>query len=300
MKRWSWLMLVASALTMPACEKEEPLPPVDEPLKEDTVELLISDAWDPCYAPDTAKVVFVEAYHLAVYDTVSRRKITITPDYGSAADAPRKPTWLAGGVIAFVRKDETTHKFHVWTVPATGGDVTGYDVTADADSALGGDATGRYVYYTAEAEQLIRRLDLQTGRAIPVTTWHLDGCAHYNPVQQPAADNIFYVEREVPFSSYPHPEYIYEVKDSGNGIPRIVVNSDKPFLEGLTISRDDKYLVFPHRDGLFACEYKSGKLSWLTRAPDKWTAKDRNPSYSPDNTNIVFERSENIYICDAL
>ena len=300
MKRWSWLVLLAVALAMPACDEEEPSPPGDRPTKEGTVQLLISDAWDPCYAPDSAKVVFVEAYHLAVYDTVSRRKITITPDYGSAAAAPCKPTWLAGDVVAFVRRDETTFKYHVWTVPATGGDVTRFDVTTDPDSALDGDAAGRYVFYTAESEQLLYRLDLQSGRAIQVTKWHLTGYAHYNPVQDPAEEHVFFVEREFPFNPLPHPEYVYEVKSNGQAQPVTVLNTDKPFLEGLTISGDDKYMIFPHRDGLFAYEYKSGELTWLTRAPGKWTEKDRNPSYSPDDANIVFERSGNVYICDAM
>ena len=300
MKRWSWLTLLAVALAMPACEEEDPPPPSDRPIKESTVQLLIANAWDPCYAPDSAKVVFVEAYRLAVYDTISRRKITITPDYGSAAAAPRKPTWLAGDVVAFVRRDETTSEYHVWTVPATGGDVTRFDVTTDPDSALDGDAAGRHVYYTAESEQLIYRLDLQTGRATQVTKWHLPGYAHFNPVQDPAEDNIFFAEREIPFIELPHTEYIYEVKSNGQGIPATLLNSDKPLLEGLTVSGDDKYLVFPHRDGLFAYEYRSGELTWLTRAPGKWTDKDRNPSYSPDDANIVFERAGNVYICDAM
>lgn len=300
MKRWLWPVLLALALTIPACEEEEETPPEDQPLRENTVQLLVSNAWDPCCAPNSAKVVFVEAYHLAVYDTVSQRKITITPDYGSAAAAPRKPTWLAGDVVAFVRKDETTFKYHVFTVPATGGDVTRFEPEVDADSALDGDDSGRYVFYTADSEQLIYRLDLQTGQAQKVTTWHLTGYAHYSPAQNPTEDKVYFVEREIPFTELPHPEYIYEVRSDGRAQPVTVLNTDKPFLEGLTVSGDNKYLVFPHRDGLFGYERNSGELTWLTRAPDKWTEKDRNPSYSADNANIVFERRGNVYICDAM
>jgi hypothetical protein len=108
------------------------------------------------------------------------------------------------------------------------------------------------------------------------------------------------VEREIPFSEFPHPEYIYEKKDDGTGMPYTLLNTDTPFLEGLTVSGDDKYLVFPRAAGLFAYEYRSGKMTWLTEAPAKWVNKDRNPSYAPDDATLVFERAGNVYLCEAM
>ncbi len=300
MKRWPWLVTVGVILAVLACSDEtEPAPPEDQPEKENTVQLLLSNAWDPYYAPGGGQIVLVEAYHVAVYDLVTRRKKNITPDFGSAARAPRKPAWLEGDVVAFVRKDEGSSKYRLWTVPATGGAIKKYDADVDADSSLAGDESGKYVYYTGAGDQLIYRLDLESGETLKITYGHITGFALYNAVQKPGANFVYYVERQVPFNPQPHTEYISEKKAEGTGIPRIVINTDKPFLEGLTASPDDKYLIFPHRDGLFACEHRAGAETWLTRAPDKWTDKDRNPRYAPDGTHFVFARANNIYICEA-
>ncbi len=301
MKLWSWLVPVSVILAGAACDNgEEPAPPEDQPVKENTVQLLLSNAWDPYYAPGGGQIVLVEAYHVAVYDLATRKKTNITPNFGSAARGPRKPAWLVGDVVAFVRKEEGTGKYRLWTVPATGGAIKKYDVDVDADSSLAADESGKYVYYTGAGDQLIYRLDLASGETLKITYGHIPGFALYNAVQKPGANFVYYVERQIPFNSRPHTEYISEKKAEGTGIPRIVLNTDKPFLEGLTASPDDKYLIFPHRDGLFAYEHRAGAKTWLTRAPDKWTNKDRNPRYAPDGTHFVFTRANNIYICEAL
>ncbi len=300
MPRRPWLMLIGAALATAACQEEEvPPPPGEQPLKENTVQLLVSNAWDPCYAPGGDKIALVEAYHVAVFDIATRRKTNVTPDFGSADRCPRKPAWLRGDVIAFVRKSDAGPEYRIWTVPATGGDIKRYDVDADADSALAGDEAGKYVFYTGNGDQLLYRLDLGTGKTLKITLNHVMGFAHYDPVQRPGADLIYYVERQVPFNPQPHSEYVKEVRASGGGIPQILLNTDKPFLEGLTVSSDDKYIIFPHRDGLFSYEYKRGVETWLTRAPDKWTYKDRNPRYAADDAHIVFARANNVYMCEA-
>lgn len=300
MKLWPWLVPAGVILAVLACTgEEEPAPPEDQPQKENTVQLLLSSAWDPCYSPGGDDIVFVEAYHLTVYDLVTRKKTNITPDFGSAAQAPRKPVWLEGDVVAFVRKKEGGNDYKLWTVPAAGGAITEYDVNVDADSSLAGDPKGEYVYYTGEGDQLLYRVELASGLPKKITTNHITGFAHYDPAYNPNDPFIYYVERQIPFNPQPHSEYITEV-GAGGGIPRLVINTDKPFLEGLTVSPDDKYLIFAHRDGLFACEHRSGVETWLTRAPDKWTDKDRNPCYAPDGTHFVFTRANNIYICEAL
>jgi hypothetical protein len=301
MKRWSCLVTAGVILAVLACSDEtEPAPPEDQPQKENTVQLLLSNAWDPYYAPGGEQIVFVEAYHVTVYDLVTRRKKNITPDFGSAARAPMKPVWLEGDVVAFVRKEDGGSKYRLWTVPAAGGDIKRYDADVDADSSLAGDESGQYVYYTGAGDQLIYRLDLESGEALKITYGHITGFALYDAIQKPGANFVYYVERQVPFNPQPHSEYIKEIKSDGVGIARIVLNTDKPFLEGLTVSADDKYFIFPHRDGLFAYEHKAGTETWLTRAPDKWTDKDRNPRYAPDGTHFVFARANNIYICEAL
>jgi hypothetical protein len=301
MRRRLWLILLGAALATAACQdEEEPPPPEEQPLKENTVQLVLSNAWDPYYATDGNKIVFVEAHHLTVLDLVTRQKTNITPDFGSADRCPRKPAWLKGDVVAFVRKDETSSKYRIWTVPAAGGDVKRSDVDVEANSSLAGDESGKYVYYTGDGDQLLYRLDLDTGEKLKLTQNHMTGFAHYDPVQKPGANFVYYVERQVPFNPQPHGEYVNEIWAGGNGIPRILLNTDKPFVEGLTVSPDDKYLVFPHRDGLFAYEYKRGVETWLTRARDKWTDKDRNPRYAPDSTHIIFTRANNVYICEAL
>lgn len=300
MKRWLGLLLLCALVAATACQQEdEPGPPEEQPLKENTVQPLISNAWDPCYGPGGGKVVFVEAYHLATFDLTTRQKENITPDFASADFSPRKPAWLKGDIVAFVRKEEGTGKYRLWTVPAAGGDINRYDVEVDANSSLGGDETGQYAYYTGYGDQLIYRLDLETGEKVRITSNHITGFAHYDAAKTPAANLIYYIERQVPLNPQPHTEYVNEISASGGGVPRILLNTDKPFLEGLTISPDDKYIIFAHRDGLFAYEHKAGIETWLTRAPDKWTDKDRNPSYSPDGTHLVFARSGNIYICEA-
>lgn len=294
------MILLGVALATAACQdEEEPAPPEEQPLKENTVQLLVSNAWDPYYAAEGNKIVFAEAYHLATFDLATRKKNNITPDFGSADWAPRKPAWLAGDVVAFVRKDETSSRYRVWTVPATGGDIKRYDVDVDANSSLAGDETGRYVYYTGFGDQLLYRMDLDSGETVKITPAHITGFAHHDPVQKPGADLVYYIERQVPFNPQPHTEYINEIQAGGGGMPQILLNTDKPFLEGLTVSPDDKYIIFPHRDGLFAYEYKRGVETWLTRARDKWIDKDRNPRYAPDGTHIVFTRASNLYICEA-
>ncbi len=290
------------AVLFPACEEEQtPTEPQPTPDRESTVVQLVANAWDPYYSPDSRRVVFVEAYHLAVYDTVNRESTTITPDYGSLEFTPRAPVWLAGDTIAFIRKEDSANaKYKIWTVPAVGGQVTAYDVSADAESSLEGSADGRYVYYTAETELLLYRLDLTNGGTVKLTTQHIVGYGHFDATQKPGANTIYFVERKVPFTTQPHSEYINEVKASGGGIPRAILNTDKPFLDGLTVSPDDKYLVYGHRDGLFAYEHRSGNETWLTRAPDKWTDKDHDAVYAPDGFHIAFTRNNNIYVCDAL
>jgi hypothetical protein len=172
-------------------------------------------------------------------------------------------------------------------------------VEVDADSSLAGDEGGKYVYYTGEADQLVYRLDLNTGEKVKITSTHITGFAHYDPVKTPGANLIYYIERQVPFNPQPHTEYVNEISARGGGAPRLLLNTDRPFLEGLTISPDDKYMIFPHGAGLFAYEHKAGIETWLTRAPEKWTDKDRNPRYAPDGTHFVFARFNNIYICEA-
>jgi Tol biopolymer transport system component len=280
-------------------EEEEVPPPEDQPEKENTVELVAADAWDPACSPDDRKIVFVEAYHLTVYDLVSDAKTVITPDAPSMDYCPRKPAWLPGDVIAFIQKDETTDECNIWTVPATGGTITKHDAVADPDSSLGADETGQYVFFTIVTDRLIYRLDLNTDTIVNCSREHPIGFAHYDPVKKPGENKVYYIEREIPFNSIPHGEYIYEVIASGGGYPRVVRDTSKPFLEGLTLSTDDKYLVSAHRDGLFAYEYRTGNDTWLTRSSDVWTDKDRNPHYTYDGADIVFERAESIYSCEA-
>ncbi|UCH78133.1 MAG: PD40 domain-containing protein [Candidatus Coatesbacteria bacterium] len=300
MKRWWWLLPIVICWVLPACDEEQETPPPGPtPTKENTVQMLISNAWDPCYAPTGAKLVFVEAHHLAVYDTVTRQKTIITEEFGSAEYCPKQPVWLAGDTVAFVRKDETSFEHRIWTVPAGGGTVTRFDVDVDKDSSLGGDATGRYVYFTIKTDYFIRRLDLQTGETLNLTNSHLRGYGHADPVAKPGVERIYFIERMIPFNPQPHTEYLNETNASLAGTPKLLLNTDKPFLEGLTISPDGKYAVYPHRDGLWAYEILAGKETWLTRAPDKWAHKDRHPSYSADGTTVVFTRNNNLYTCEA-
>jgi hypothetical protein len=140
---------------------------------------------------------------------------------------------------------------------------------------------------------------LATGIRNRITSNHITGFAHYDPAYNPSGPFVYYVERQVPFNPQTHPEYISDNNAGGGGIPRLVLNTDKPFLEGLTVSPDNKYLIFPHRDGMFSYEPTSGIETWLTRAPDKWTDKDRNPCYAPDGAHFVFTRANNIYICET-
>ncbi len=301
MKRWLGLFLLVAMIAATACqEDEEPGPPEELPVKENTVQLIVSNAWDPCYSPSGDKIVFVEAYHLATFNLATRKKENITPDFASADFSPRKPAWLKGDVVAFVRKEEGTGKYRLWTVAATGGDVGRYDVDVDANSSVAGEETGEYVYYTGDGDRLIYRLELESGEKTMITANHITGFAHYDPVKTPGASLIYYIERQVPFNTQPHSEYVNEISAEGGGVPRILLNTDKPFLEGFAISPDDKYMIFAHRDGLFAYEHKAGIETWLTRAPSKWTDKDRNPCYAPDGAHFVFARSGNIYICEAL
>jgi len=216
---------------------------------------------------DGYKLVFVEAYHLATYDLVTYQKRTLTPDFGSYEFCPRVPVWLTGDVIAFIRKDEATDEYLIWTIPAGGGTITKYAVVVDADSSLGGDESGRYVYYTEDETRYIGRLDLLTGEARQITHEHFMGYGQYDAVAKPSSTNLYFIQRYVPFS--------------------------------YTVSGDGKYLVYPHRDGLFSLEVNTGAETWLTRAPETWADKDRRPCFSPDNRYIVFARSGNIYRCDA-
>jgi hypothetical protein len=303
MKRWSWLLVVGIALggtlAFVSCSEEEETPPEPQPTKENTVELVFADAWDPACSPDDRKIVFVEAFHLVVYDLVTDAKTVITPDFNSMEYCPRKPVWLEGDVIAFIRKDETTFNCHIWTVPATGGTITKHDVEVDPDSSLGADETGQYVFFTVATDRLIYRVDLTDDSTVNVSREHLLGYAHYDGIKKPAENKVYFIEREIPFNSVPHGEYIYEVISTGGGYPRLVRDTDKPYLEGLTLSPDDKYLVCAHRDGLYAYEYRTGDETWLTRSSDVWTDKDRNPHYTFDGVNIVFERAECVYMCEA-
>lgn len=289
----------AAACAFLACEEETTPPPGEEPLREGTVVEVISDGWDPYYSPDGLEIVFVEAYRLAIYDLVTYQKRALTPDFGSYEHCPRVPVWLSTDVVAFIRKDEASGKYLIWTIPASGGAITKYDVAVDADSSLGADENGRYLYYTAETTYLIWELDLQTGQTRQITKEHLVGYGDFDAVRKPGGNTLYFVQRHVPFSSEPHVEYICEVPISGLNVPWDVLATDKPFLPGLTASPDDKYLVYPHRDGLFALEYRAGKETWLTRAPNTWADKDRRPCYSPNGEYIVFSRRGNIYRCDA-
>lgn len=301
MKRWWWLLpTVALCWVLPACDGEEETPPPGPtPTKENTVQMLISNAWDPCYAPTGSKLVFVEAYHLAVYDTVTRQKTVITEEFASAEYCPKQPVWLAGGTVAYIRKEETSFEHRIWTVPATGGTVNRFDVDVDKDSSLGGDATGRYVYFITKDDYFVCRLDLQTGETLNLTNSHLRGYGHADPVAKPGVERIYFIERMMPFNPQPHTEYLNDTNASQAGSPKLLLNTDKPFLEGLTISPDDKYAIFAHRDGLWVFEIQPGNKTWLTRAPDKWSDKDRHPSYSADGTTVAFNRNNNIYTFEA-
>jgi hypothetical protein len=69
MKRWHGLIILSVLAVTTACqEDEEGAPPGERPLKENTVQRLVSNAWDPCYSPGGGEIVFVEAYHLATFD----------------------------------------------------------------------------------------------------------------------------------------------------------------------------------------------------------------------------------------
>jgi len=293
-------LLVCGMLVMAACQDEETPPPeTDQPVREGTVETVISDAWDPYYSPDGEQVVFVEAYRLSVYNLATHQKRAITPDFGSNTACPRAPVWLAGDVVAFVRKDDSSSSYYIWTVPAAGGTPTRYDAEVDANCTLGGDPTGRFVFYTAHDTRLLWRLDLQSGGTLRMTSEHSPGHGLFDPVMKPGVNDLYFIEKAIPYDPAPHAEYVSEVHATGGGVPWVLLNTDKPFLEGLSISPDDKYLLFAHGQGLYALEYRTGAQTWLTRAPSTWLDKDRHPCYAPDGQHFVFTRNNNVCICDA-
>ncbi len=291
--------MAALAMAALACQDEgTPPPPEPQPEREDTVTVLVSDAWDPDYSPDGASLVYAEAYHLAVIDLHTMQRRNLTPNYARLENCPTAPAWLPGDVVAYVRKDETTHLHNIYTIPAGGGTITKYDAEPDPDGTLGNDATGRYVYYTDRTDQLLYRLDLQTGGRQRLTSQHMVGFAHFDPRLKPGGAQLYFEERAYPFDPNPHMEYINRVNVVG-GVPVMVFTADNPFLKGMDASPDGKYLVYPHRLGLFALEINTGAETWLTRSPDTWEAKDARPSWSPDNNHIAFTRDNDVCVCDA-
>jgi len=133
-----------------------------------------------------------------------------------------------------------------------------------------------------------------------MTGEHMTGFAHFDPVLKPGSSNLYFEERAYPFDPDRHLEYIDDVATSGAGIPRLVFQTEKPFLAGLDVSPDGKYVVYPYKAGLFALEINTGEETWLTQSPDEWEAKDAQPSYAPDGQHITYTRHNNVYICDAL
>jgi len=300
MKKIAIALAAAAAVVWFACGEEEGNGTAEPaPVKEDTVLKLVSDAWDPCYSPDGNRLVFAEAYHLAIYNILTFAKVQLTPDCGRLENCPRAPVWLANDTVAFIRKDETSGAYNVYTIPATGGTVTKYEATTDAESSLAGDASGRYLYYTAPTEQLLYRLDLTTGERVKITGEHIIGYAHYDALAQPGTAYIYFAERMYPFNPSPHTDYISRVAGGEGGIPTLVFQSLKAFLPGLTVSPDDKYLVYPVEAGLYALEINTGVETWLTRSPNTWAAKDSQPAYAPDGRHLAFTRNNSVYCCDA-
>jgi len=300
MKRILAAFFTVALLGALACQEEETSPQAQTPLKEATVKVLMTQAWDPGWSPAGDKLVYVEEWRVTVMDLATTTPTPITPDYGSAGYCPRSPVWLPGNKIAFLRKDEITGLFDIYLVPAGGGDIAKYDADAAADSGLARSVDGRYLYFTNREDLLIYRYDLEYAAKARITNTHMTGFGHFDAVVKPNTNRIYFEERKTPFNRDPHTEYIDEVIARPGYVPGLVYQASKPFLKGLTVSPDGAHVIFAREDGLYAADVNKSTEKWLTRAPNAWADKDCDPAYSPRGDRIAFTRAGDICTCEGL
>ena len=263
----------------------------------ESVRRLTEAGYSPAWSPDGAKIVYatdhaenllnrgyVSELWTVVVATGEKRRVF-------AGDAVQ-PSWSPHGQrIAFWEAFTPGHQGQrdIWTIPADGG--TAVPVTSDAavDWSPVWSPDGRHLYFSSDRGgsmnvwrvAIDERTGVPSGPFEPLTV-PSSSAAHLSA----AADG-----HAIAYTSFANSETIQRVAldpatGAARGAPAIVVGGSRPF-SGPAPSPDGRWLTFfslaPQLD-IFVSASDGTSVRQLTN--DR--ANDRNPTWSPDGTQIVF------------